>query len=186
MPTDQSLKPLEFADHLLWPDGTIQVSPEKVVDFTIKLAPRDKVDKLSVTAITPEIAQFNQLSEHKLKVKTDVDDVFPPEWVLPERYKYLDLDEYLFGLAERIEKDSLYEKRVERLSHEIWLFREEKLDDVLRVLIYVVDTMKEKNVVWGVGRGSSCSSYLLFLLGLHDVDPVKYNIEVTDFIRQEK
>lgn len=185
MPTDK-LKPLKLNDHLLWPDGTIQVSPEKVVDFTIKLAPRGKAQKLSVTQVTPEIEQYNRLSEHKLTIKTEVDDVFPPEWVLPERYKYLDLDEYLFGLAEKIEKDSLYEKRVERLSHEIWLFKEEKLDDVLRVLIYIVDTMKEKNVVWGVGRGSSCSSYLLYLLGLHEVDPVKYDIEVTDFIRQEK
>ena len=182
----ESLKPLKLADHLLWPDGTIQVSPEKVVDFTIKLAPRGKAHKLSVTEVNSNIAQFNQLSDHKLVVKTSCDDVFPSEWVLTERYKYLDLDEYLFGLAAKIEKDSLYEKRVERLSHEIWLFKEEKLDDVLRVLIYVVDTMKEKNVVWGVGRGSSCSSYLLYLLGLHEVDPVKYDIEVTDFIRQER
>ena len=88
--------------------------------------------------------------------------------------------------VDRIERDDLYEERVERLSSEIWLFKSEKLDEVLRVLIYVVDTMREKNVIWGVGRGSSCSSYLLYLLGLHEVDPVRYQIEVTDFIRQEK
>jgi DNA polymerase III alpha subunit len=50
-------------------------------------------------------------------------------------------------------------------------------------LIYVIDVMTEKNVVWGVGRGSSCSSYLLYLLGLHEVDPVKYEIEISDFLR---
>jgi len=50
-------------------------------------------------------------------------------------------------------------------------------------LIYVLDVMREKKVIWGVGRGSSCSSYLLYLLGLHEVDPVKYDVEFTDFIR---
>lgn len=182
-----SLKPLELTDHLLWPDGTVQVTPDKVIDFTYKLAARGKVDRLSVTEVTPEIKQYNVLSEHPLSVKNSVDPrIFPPDWVLPERYKYLNLDEYLFGLVDRIERDDLYEERVERLSSEIWLFKEAQLDDVLRVLVYVIDVMTEKKVVWGVGRGSSCSSYLLYLLGLHEVDPVRYGIEVTDFIRQER
>lgn len=183
----QNLKPIELIDHLLWPDGTIQVTPEKLIDFTFKLAGRGKADHIAVTEITPEIKQFNSLGEQQLSVKDSIDPgIFPPDWVLPDRYKYLHLDEYLFSLVDRIERDDLYEKRVERLSSEIWLFKEQKLDDVLRLLIYVVDTMKEQNAVWGVGRGSSCSSYLLYLLGLHEVDAVKYSIEVTDFIRQEK
>ena len=182
-----SLKPIELIDHLLWPDGIIQVTPEKLIDFTFKLSAKGRVNCLSVTEITPEIKQFNSFGDHQLLVKKSVDpEIFPPEWILPERYKYLDLDEYLFGLVDRIERDDLYEKRVERLSSEIWLYKEQKLDDVLRILIYLVDTMKEQNVIWGVGRGSSCSSYLLFLLGLHEVDSVRYSIEVTDFIRQEK
>jgi hypothetical protein len=181
------LKPIELTDHLLWPDGIIQVTPEKVLDFTFKLSARGAVDCLSVTEITPEIKQFNSFGDHKLTIKEFVDpEIFPPNWILPEPYKYFDLDEYLYGLVERIERDDLYEQRVERLSSEIWLYKEQKLDDVLRVLIYVVDTMTEQNIVWGVGRGSSCSSYLLFLLGLHEVDAVLYSIEVTDFIRQEK
>lgn len=181
------LQPLELIDHLLWPDGSIQVTPDKVIDFTFKLAARSKVDCLYVTEITPEIKKFNSLGEHRLTVKQTIDSsIFPPEWILPDRYKYLNLDEYLFGLVDKIEKDSLYDKRVERLSHEIWLFKDQKLDDILKVLIYVIDIMIEKNIIWGVGRGSSCSSYLLYLLGLHEVDPVQYGIEITDFIRQEK
>lgn len=184
--TPQLLQPIELIDHLLWPDGTIQVTPEKLIDFTFKLASIGAEDKLAVTELTPEIKQFNSFGERQLSVKSSVDPtIFPPEWTLPEKYKYLLLDDYLYGLVDRIEKDDLYEKRVERLSSEIWLFKEQKLEDVLRVLIYVIDTMIEKNIVWGVGRGSSCSSYLLFLLGLHEVDTVLYDIEVSDFIRQE-
>jgi DNA polymerase III alpha subunit len=103
--------------------------------------------------------------------------------VLPDRYKYLDLAEYLIGLAERVEQDHLYERRLQRLVEEIDLYTKLGYHDLLRTLIYIVDELQRHQVVWGVGRGSSCSSYLLYLLGLHEVDSVKFEIPITDFIR---
>ncbi len=145
------------------------------------------VDKLATTEVTPEIAEFNQLGDGVIGVKTGVTPgLFPPDWILPETYKYLDLDLYLVGLVDRIEKDDLYAERFERLTLEIALFRNLGLNEVLRTLIFVVDRMREAGAVWGVGRGSSCSSYLLYLLGLHCVDPVRYDIQITDFIRTEE
>jgi len=176
-----SSKPLDLGDRLLWPDGVSTVTPEKLSDYIVKVG----ASKLAVTELTPEIEQFNQTSDAQIGVKTDVDPtLFPPAWTLPERYKYLDLESYLVGLADKIERDELYEKRLQRLSEEIELFDKLGLDQVLRALIYVLDMLREKGQVWGVGRGSSCSSYLLYLIGLHDVDPVKYGIEVTDFLRE--
>jgi DNA polymerase III alpha subunit len=180
----QDLKPIELIDHLLWPDGIIQVTPEKLIDFTFKLAAKGKVDCLSVTELTPEIKQFNSFGEHQLSVKTSVDtSIFPPEWILPEKYLTMDLDAYLYNLYERIEKDSLFEKRLERLAKEIFEFKQHGLEEVLRLLIFIVDRLIETNSIWGVGRGSSCSSYLLFLIGLHEIDPVLYEINLSDFLR---
>ena len=176
------MTPLDLNDHLLWPDGDITVTPEHVVDFLYKL--QGNLDKLTVTELTPELEQYNQLSDVPLTVKSSVkSDLFPPISTLPDAYKYLQLDQYLIQLSAKIEKDDLYEKRLERLSHEIWLFGKLKLDDVLRTLIYLIDVMKAKGIVWGIGRGSSCSSYLLYLLELHDVDPVRFDIKITDFIK---
>jgi DNA polymerase III alpha subunit len=142
------------------------------------------ISKLAVTHMTPELKQFNMFSEAKIGVKTDLaPDLFPPSWNLPDSYKYLDVDEYLIGLIEKVEQDALYEQRLARFELEINLFSTLNLYPVLRTLIYVLDEFKRQNVVWGVGRGSSCSSYLLYLLGLHDVDPVLYDIAITDFIR---
>lgn len=179
--------PLDLGDRQLWPDGDFTVDPDKVTDYVFKLAGGKGLSHLKVTAVTPEIQSYNSFADTPISAKTECDlSIFPPNWVLPDHYKYhLNLDEYLIGLADKIERDSLYDERVERLSTEIWLFKEHQLDDVLKCLIYVIDTLCEKKVVWGVGRGSSCSSYLLFLLGLHSVDPVKYGIEVTDFIRPQ-
>lgn len=182
---DVELLPIIVEDYLLWPDGTISVDPDSIIDYIFRLSSRGVgLDKLNVTSITPEILAYNSVSDYKLVVKSRCADIFPPPWNLPERYKRLDLDDHLLELINVIEKDHLYERRVERLSTEIFLFKQHKLEDVLRVLIYVIDAMKEKNVIWGVGRGSSCSSYLLYLLGLHDVDPIKYDIPITDFLHE--
>ena len=183
--SEPTTKPLDLGDHLLWPDGVISVKPDALSDWIIKLASKGKLKQLAVTEPHPEVDKYNAVADHRIIVKTGANlDLFPPDWTLPEHYKYLDLDEYLVGLADRIERDGLYEQRVKRLSEEIFLFKKLDLDLVLRALIYILDVMTEKKQVWGVGRGSSCSSYLLYLLGLHDVDPVKYGIEVTDFIRE--
>ncbi len=179
------LLPIVVENHLLWPDGTISVDPDSIVSYIFRLSSQTHgIERLYVTFITPEIEAYNAVSEHPLTVKTHCDFKFPPEWKLPGRYKYdLNLSDYLVGLVDRIEKDDLYEKRVKRLSLEIEMFKQLKLEDVLRTLIYVIDVMSEKNVIWGVGRGSSCSSYLLYLLGLHEVDSVLYDIEITDFLK---
>jgi DNA polymerase III alpha subunit len=178
------LLPIVVEDHLLWPDGSISVDPDSVVDYVFKLSSQGRsLESLYVSSVTPDIIAYNEVSDLPLTVKVSSNFHFPPRWVLPEKYEKLDLDDYLFKLVDRVEKDYLYEKRVERLSTEIFLFKEQKLEDVLRVLIYVIDVMVEKKVIWGVGRGSSCSSYLLYLLGLHEVDAVAYDIEITDFLK---
>lgn len=176
------MKPIDLGDRLLWPDGDFTVDPDKIVDFILKM-PKGSASHLKTAEMTDDVRSYNAIADAPITTKDAVSGVFPPNWVLPAEYRDLDLDEYLIGLSARVENDALADSRIERLAHEIWLFRENDLDDVLRCLIYVVDTLKEKNVVWGVGRGSSCSSYLLYLIGLHSVDPVKYDIDITDFIR---
>ena len=46
-----------------------------------------------------------------------------------------------------------------------------------------IDTLREKNVVWGVGRGSSVASFCLFLIGVHKVNPILYKLKINEFLR---
>ena len=55
--------------------------------------------------------------------------------------------------------------------------------DVLRYLKYLVDTMRKHKIVWGVGRGSSVASYCLFLIGVHRVDSVLYQLDIKEFLK---
>ena len=57
------------------------------------------------------------------------------------------------------------------------------LFDMLRYMIYLVDVMRENNIVWGVGRGSSVASYVLYLIGIHRINPLDYDLNWRDFLR---
>ena len=71
-----------------------------------------------------------------------------------------------------------------RVNDELTLYKKLDLLPVLRTIIFVINTLRENSVVWGVGRGSSVSSYVLYLIGAHDVDSIKYDLDVNEFLRE--
>ena len=97
------------------------------------------------------------------------------EWFMPDKYKTLDIEEWLL--------DSCPEQHYERLAEELTLFRQHNFIDVLKYLKYLVDTMRKHNIVWGVGRGSSVASYCLYLIGVHKVDSIKYELDINEFLK---
>jgi DNA polymerase III alpha subunit len=101
------------------------------------------------------------------------------DWLMPREYLDLDVAKYLY---DRCETDI----QRERVRHELELFRARNLDNMLRLMIYIVDTMEENRVVWGVGRGSSVASYCLYLIGVHHIDSIKYDIPITEFLKEDQ
>ena len=63
------------------------------------------------------------------------------------------------------------------------LFQERNLFDLLRYLKYLVDTLRANHMIWGVGRGSSVASHVLYLLGVHRINSIFYDLDVQEFLR---
>lgn len=101
---------------------------------------------------------------------------FQRNWHMPEEYKQLDIAEYILGLCTT-------EAELQRVGHELLLYQERDLFNLLRYLKYLVDTMKEHRLIWGVGRGSSVASYVLYKLGVHRIDSMFYDLNVEEFLR---
>jgi DNA polymerase III alpha subunit len=97
--------------------------------------------------------------------------------MIPEPYKSFDIEEYLVNMCP--------ERNYDRLTTELELYRKNNMIPVLKAMKYIVDILRENNIVWGVGRGSSVASYTLFLLGVHKVDSVKYNLPIEEFFKGE-
>ena len=98
------------------------------------------------------------------------------QWNIPQEIAELDLDVYF------AQKVSTVEEAV-RVADELALYRERNMEPMLRFMIHLVNVMTEHKIVWGVGRGSSVSSFLLYLAGLHSINSVKYNLDIKEFIR---
>jgi DNA polymerase III alpha subunit len=97
-------------------------------------------------------------------------------WHMPEEYKTLDIAQNVLDLCQT-------EAELQRCGAELLLYQERGLFNLLRYLKYLVDVMKQNQVIWGVGRGSSVASYVLYLLGVHRIDSMHYNLDIAEFLR---
>jgi len=75
------------------------------------------------------------------------------------------------------------EVELQRVGQELLLYQERDLFDLLRYLKYLVDVMKQNQVIWGVGRGSSVASYVLYKLQVHRINSIYYELNVREFLR---
>jgi hypothetical protein len=99
------------------------------------------------------------------------------DWFIPNEYKDMDIEAFLVNQCPK--------ENYERLIFEINLYKKNNMLDTLKVMKYLVDTFRKNNIVWGVGRGSSVSSYCLYLIGIHKIDSIKYNLPISDFFKGE-
>lgn len=99
-------------------------------------------------------------------------------WNVPDKYLSMDIEKYILEQCTEPEE-------VHRVREELVLYNELDIVNVLKLMKYIVDTLRENNIVWGVGRGSSVSSYCLYKLGVHKVNSIKYELDISEFLRKE-
>lgn len=173
---------IKLNDRTLWFDGDSTISAENIIDNIIK---GNVANSLFVEELTPEIIEYNKLvaPNDKISVKSNIKQL-SFEWSIPNEYKSLDVVAYIGDILLAQEENSVdIALRQQRCAEELILYRKLGLFDILRTLIYIINTLVEKNIVWGVGRGSSVSSYVLYVIGVHDVDSYSYNLNIEEFLR---
>lgn len=176
----------KLKDRILWFDGDTTVKASKVMDA---LTLGTDTSHLCVDAITPDIEQYNKLvpPQERITVKENLNDIIPVH-LLPDEYINLKISDYVIEklMIESDQRDFTDQElttRIERIQDELSLYKSFELFPILRTLIYIINTLDTNNVVWGVGRGSSVSSYVLYLIGVHDVDSVEYELDIREFLR---
>lgn len=120
----------------------------------------------------PELIQY---VDPKLSVE-DFDSMNQSFWHMPEEYKNMDIAQYVLDRCTN-------EAELQRAGDELLKFQERDMFILLKYLKYLVDTMRKHNVVWGVGRGSSVSSFVLFLLEIHRINSLYYDLSVDEFLK---
>jgi DNA polymerase III alpha subunit len=97
-------------------------------------------------------------------------------WLMPVQYQQLDIAQWLLDQC-------VTQVELQRVGEELLLYQERDLFPLLQQLKYMVDTWRTNSVVWGVGRGSSVASYVLYLIGVHKINSIYYDLDVSEFLR---
>jgi DNA polymerase III alpha subunit len=139
--------------------------------------PSDDIEKFNAAMreqYLPELTKYIPLDVDQ----KDFDGALQSEWFMPDEYKVSNpiLKHNLLELCKTPEEE-------ERVLEEYDEFKQRGMLDILKYMIYLVDFMRENNIVWGVGRGSSVASYVLYLIGVHRIDSIQYDLDWREFLR---
>ena len=164
--------------------GEVELTEKELFDalYTGKISSLENV-------FVDSIEQFNQARStnadrlpdlKQLPADTVTVDEFDKKnqtsWFIPETYKNFNMVEFLLDKTEN-------EEQYQRVVTELEMFIQYDMMDVLIYCKYLVDTMRENNILWGVGRGSSVASYVLYLIGIHKIDSIKYRLDINEFLK---
>lgn len=162
--------------------GNVVYQSQDLIDLLYK-----GITNLSEVIVEPfeKQAQFEELVNLKLKTLDtrldqisveEFDQVCQSDWFIPDEYKNFDIKKFCLERCYSAEASI-------RVTEELAAFETKNMMMLLKTLKYLVDTLKQHKIVWGVGRGSSVASYVLFLLEVHKIDSLKYNLDWHEFLR---
>ena len=170
----------QLTDRVLWYDGQSSFDPNHLPDLITQY------NISYVTHNTDEIRRYNQNVPNTLEISVkDTCGELSPEWNIPEKYKTLDVLSYIMDrhtlITDGMPEDEIAGRELS-LAVELSKYQSLGLTSVLRTIIWIIDTLEVNDIVWGVGRGSSVSSYVLYVIGVHDVDSYYYDLDINDFL----
>lgn len=119
---------------------------------------------------------IQRINQEHLQYPIPPTDIDIHNWFIPHEYKNMDIEGFLVNQCPK--------ENYQRLVDELNLYKSHNMIPVLQTIKYIIDTLRQNKVVWGVGRGSSVASYVLFLIGVHKVDSVKYKLPINEFFKE--
>jgi|TARA_R110000744_G_scaffold109566_4_gene207011 DNA polymerase III alpha subunit len=127
---------------------------------------------------TLELETVPELIEHTLAQLSvaDFDEEMRSKWNMPAKYRELDIAKWLL-------EQCTHQTEIQRVGKELLLYQKREQFLLLQYMKYLVDLMRENNIVWGVGRGSSVSSFVLFLIGIHRINSLYYDLDIEEFLK---
>lgn len=106
----------------------------------------------------------------------DVSQVQDRTWFTPPEYQTLDLTAYVKARCQNAEQHA-------RAEYELKLIDHLGVHHIFKHLIYLIDTWRSRNLVWGIGRGSSVSCFILYVIGLNRINPMDYDLDPEEFFK---
>ena len=171
----------ELDNRIILDDGTVVCNDRSIIEILYQDKSIDNLCAEESTDVKLYNAANSLLDGSYTPIDTVIDNKYGEQqwdqyWLTPKEYLLIDLNEYFLNKCNTdIERD--------RVKLELELFESHDMISVARHLIYLVDHWRSNNIVWGVGRGSSVSSFLLYLIGINRINPLGYDLDISEFLK---
>ncbi len=158
------------------------LTEDDVCDFYLSNPDKNIKSFLTEDTITfPTSLEFSDLPNiiHYIQENLEQqtwDSIQQQKWFMPDEYKSLDIAAFVLNKCKN-------EEELQRAGQELILFQEKDLFPLLQYLKYLVDVMRQNNIVWGGGRGSSVASFVLYLIEVHRINSLYYNLSMDEFLK---
>lgn len=139
--------------------------------FVDKIIPFDpELELENIPQLVEELTDNVNLSVEEF------DKILRNNWFMPDEYKQFDIAKFVLDQC-------THDEELQRAGKELLMFQKRGLYTLLQYMKYLVDLMRANNIVWGVGRGSSVSSFVLFLIGIHRINSLHYDLNIEEFLK---
>lgn len=143
-----------------------RIMSKTLVDHSINI--NDDLELVNIPQLIQYVTSTETVEEFDLRLQSN--------WHMPDEYKNLDIAQWVLDQCHT-------DPQRQRVGEELLLYLDRNLFQLLQYLKYLVDTMRTHNIVWGVGRGSSVASYVLYLIGVHKIDSMFFDLDIQEFLR---
>lgn len=90
------------------------------------------------------------------------------------------------GLKKRFQGQTISKEYIERLKNELTIIHQMGFDDYFLIVWDYVRFAKIHKITVGPGRGSAAGSLVAYVLGITNIDPIKYNLLFERFLNPER
>lgn len=135
---------------------------------------------------TPQAIRNTLEVMQKCNLTLDFSQVHLPSFPLPEKITHY---EYLSKLVwENLKKRYPQSSKevTERVKRELEVIKNTGFSSYFLIIWDLVKFAKENNIPVGPGRGSAAGSIVSYILGITDIDPLKYNLLFERFLNPQR
>jgi len=178
----------EYQDILLAVQTNNKTSDEnrltmKVEDFSM----RSQEQMMESFKDLPEAIENTEKIAERCNVNLTLNQILLPNFPLPEQE--ISADDYLRKLVmERLSNrfEVADAKVMERLDYELEVIKKTGFADYFLIVQDFVIWAKERGIVVGPGRGSAAGSLVSYVLGVTDINPLKYDLLFERFLNPDR
>jgi DNA polymerase-3 subunit alpha len=157
-----------------------------LMDFDLSLRSPEEV--LAGFPDNPEVLSNTQLVTDQCDFKLKLGETQLPHFDVPEGHtamSYL-IELCNIGLKKKYKDEEITDVHRQRMEYELSVIEKTGYASYFLIVQDFVNWAKDNGIVVGPGRGSAAGSFISYLTGITNIDPIKYDLLFERFLNPER